>query len=169
MAAEVTGTGATHEAARRLVRRDLCELAPRMRRAVQAMLKECHARSLDAMVYEAMRTDELARMYFQLGASKARDARHTWHGYGLAVDVISLSRAWKAWEDPVWTAAVVAIAKKHGLDWGGDWETFVDKPHFQWGQCRPSPSAAGIALYQSGGLKAVWEAVGAVAPDDILP
>lgn len=24
-----------------------------------------------------------------------------------------------------------AIAKKNGLEWGGDWEGFVDRPHFQ--------------------------------------
>ena len=27
-----------------------------------------------------------------------------------------------------------AIGKKVGFSWGGDWKSFVDKPHFQWDQ-----------------------------------
>ena len=46
------------------------------------------------------------------------------------------------------------------LDWGGDWKK-PDTPHFQWGACKPSPSDQARALLASGGMVAVWKAVGA--------
>jgi hypothetical protein len=159
----------THEQARRLVRRDLCELAPAMKAAVLAMLKDCAEQGLDAYVYEARRTHELAAMYYALGSSKARDGWRTWHFYGLAVDVISRSRAWKAWDDPAWRGPVVAAGKRHGLDWGGDWVSFRDMPHFQFGRCKPSPSDEAVRLYKTGGLVAVWRAVGAMGDSDLTP
>ncbi len=152
----------TSEAARKLVKRDLSALAPKMQQAVQAALRECSKLGLDAYVYETMRSDELARMYFELGVSKAPNALRTWHHYGLAVDVISLKRAWKAWDDPEWMLGVVEAFKAQGMKWGGDWERFKDYPHFQWERCKLSPSARAVELLREGGVVAVWKAVGAV-------
>ena len=151
----------SHANARTLVQRDLCDLAPRMRESVGDALTECWAAGFDAVVYEALRSNELAAMYFQLGASKARTAFRTWHFYGLAVDVISKSRAWKAWDDPTWRDGVVRIFKAHGMDWGGDWKSFKDMPHFQWDTCKPSPSDDAIRLFNSGGIQLVQRVVGA--------
>jgi peptidoglycan L-alanyl-D-glutamate endopeptidase CwlK len=171
----------THEQARRLVRRDLCELAPAMKAAVLAMLADCVEQGIDAYVYEARRTHELAAMYYALGSSKARDGWRTWHFYSLAVDIISRSRGWSVWPerdrhtrrlvggDPTWYEPVVAAAKKHGLDWGGDWTGFHDAPHFQWHRCKPSPSDEAVRLYKTGGLVAVWRAVGALGESDLTP
>ncbi len=152
----------SHEAARKLVQRDPGGLAPKMRAQVEAALVECAELGRDAYVYEARRSDELARMYYQLKVSKAPNALRTWHHYGLAVDVISRARAWKAWDDPVWTRGVVMAFKRQGMKWGGDWTTFRDYPHFQFGACKPSPSDRAIELLRSGGVEAVWDAVGAV-------
>ncbi len=153
----------SHEAARKLVQRDPQALAPAMYGAVLLSLRKCTDLALDAYVYEARRSDELARMYYQLKVSKAPNALRTWHGYSLAVDVISISRAWKAWDDPAWTRGVVDAFKRQGMKWGGDWTTFRDYPHFYWGACKPSPSDRAIQLLQSsGGVEAVWREVGAM-------
>lgn len=151
----------SHEAARKLVQRDLDSLAPLMREAVKAAVAECKAAGFDVYVYETIRTNELAEMYHALGVSKATTAFRTWHFYGLAVDIISASRGWKAWDDPEWRDGVVAIFKKHGMDWGGDWKSFRDMPHFQWGKCRASPSDEAIRLYSEGGIELVQTVVGA--------
>ncbi len=64
----------------------------------------------------------------------------SYHNYGLAIDFALLSPEGKAlWDleydgngngQADWTE-VVAIAKRLGFEWGGDWESFKDNPHLQ--------------------------------------
>lgn len=164
-------TEVSHEAARKLVRKSLDELAPLMRLAVVSALAECEQEGAPVVVYEALRTHELAAMYYELGASMARNGFRTWHFYGLAVDVIHPSHGWAWWESPgvdamQWRDKVCRVFKKNGLDWGGDWRSFKDRPHWQWGKCKASPTDVAVRLYNDAGgelagRKAVWEAVGA--------
>jgi hypothetical protein len=157
----------THADARKLVRNNLDELAPRFRAAVRRALEDCGASGFPVKVYEALRTNELAKMYFDLGVSKAKNGFRTWHFYGLAVDIIHPVHGWDWWESQDeqavnWRTNVVRTFKMHGMDWGGDWQSFRDRPHFQWGLCKASPSQKSIDLVSSGGREAVWKAVGAL-------
>jgi peptidoglycan L-alanyl-D-glutamate endopeptidase CwlK len=151
-----------------VVSRDPQLLAPKFRVAVDAALADCAAGGLDAFVYEAYRSGETQAIYFARGRTVVPPTRpvtnassnlFSWHGYGLAVDVISRSREWDV---PLsWYEAVAECFKAHGCRWGGDW-VMKDLPHFQWGPCRPSPSDRARELIATGGLEAVWEAVGAL-------
>lgn len=69
-------------------------------------------------------------------------------------DVVPYSNGKPNWNAPnsIWSA-IGAEAEKLGLEWGGDWKRFIDRPHVQLPgltikQC--------YALYQKGGLEAVW-------------
>jgi peptidoglycan L-alanyl-D-glutamate endopeptidase CwlK len=148
---------------------DLGLLAPLFADAVRAALDECEHIELDAMVYEAYRSQELQALYYARGrtvrppekpVTNAPTNRYSWHGYGLAVDVVHRTRFWEPTEGLVWFAKVAAVFKKHGCSWGGDWKS-PDPPHFQWGPCKPSPSDAARALLDTQGIVAVWRAVGA--------
>lgn len=155
-----------YERAAHLIRRDLAECAPLFAFAVQTALLECQRVGFDVVVNEAVRTDELQRLYYTLGrtvpnsavVTYARSALYSWHGYGLAVDVRSLTKGYDV--SAAWMREVARIMKGAGLSWGGDW-TRPDLPHFQWSRCKPSPSDKARELYRAGGLKAVWRAVGA--------
>lgn len=153
------------------VHRDLDELAPRFRAAVKRAVAECHARGLDAWVYEAYRTQELQSEYYSRGRTRipplktvtnAPDNLSSWHGYGLAVDVISRSKHWNA--GTPWFREVAAVFKAHECKWGGDWRS-VDLPHFQWHKCKASPSPEARRLLATEGVQAVWRAVGAMDGD----
>lgn len=151
----------TEADARRLVRSDLNELAPCMRAVVNAALEHCQRVGVSVKVYEALRTDQLAQMYFQLHASKATNGLSTWHYYGLAVDIIHPLHGWDWWDSHTsdateWRDSVVEIFKSHGMKWGGDWTTFVDRPHFQWAECPASPPLAAKDLIRTKGRPAVW-------------
>ena len=147
--------------------RRLSLLAPRFREAVEAAIAECVGQGLEATVYETWRSAELQALYWARGrtvrpplrpVTNARDHLESWHGYGLAVDVIHARRGWGA---PVaWFAEVARVFARHGCRWGGEWRV-PDYPHFQWGRCKPSPSDRARALHAEGGLEAVWRAVGA--------
>ena len=82
----------------------------------------------------------------------------SYHNFGLAFDTVVLDSVGKAdWNTghPSW-ARSAAIGKSLGLEWGGDWKTFKDVPHFQYtggltvADCRE--------LYPSG-LQAIWDKV----------
>ena len=148
---------------------DLQYLAPAFRAAVERAIAECNAppNNLNADVYETFRSNELQQVYYQRGRSvkppetpvtNASTNLYSWHGYGLAVDVIHKTKGWGAGD--AWYRQVADVFKKHGCKWGGDW-TSPDKPHFQWGKCKPSPSAIARELIRTKGVLTVWETVGA--------
>lgn len=149
------------------VSRDLSLLAPAFRAAVEAALADCQARGLDAYVYEGYRSQALQASYYARGrtvippsapVTNAASNLFSWHGFGLAVDVISRSKGWNQPES--WFSQVADCFKAHGCRWGGDWQ-MRDLPHLQWGACKPSPSDIARELLHTQGLQAVWKAVGA--------
>lgn len=148
---------------------DLSLLAPVFRKAVEAAIEECNGphNRLDAYVFETYRSSELQAMYYMRGrtvrppekpVTNAINNLYSWHGYGLAVDVIHKTKRWSMEE--AWFRQVAEIFKRHGCKWGGDWKA-RDLPHFQWGLCRASPSDRARELMRTGGVRSVWEAVGA--------
>ncbi len=143
-------------------------LAPRFQLAVQQAIKECNdVLHLDTIVYETYRSNALQVIYYARGrtvkppmktVTAAPNNLYSWHGYGLAVDVIHRTKGWNAGES--WFGDVAQVFKRYGCKWGGDWEK-QDLPHFQWGLCRASPSDKAREILQAQGVRAVWAAVNA--------
>jgi len=61
------------------------------------------------------------------------------HNYGLAIDIVLIDAKSVSWDmkkdfdgdgKADWME-VVAVFKKYGWEWGGDWKRFPDAPHFQ--------------------------------------
>lgn len=52
------------------------------------------------------------------------------HNFGIAFDVGLFERNWYLGESPMYKA-VGALGEELGLEWGGNWRTIVDQPHFQ--------------------------------------
>lgn len=150
------------------VNNNLTLLAPKFREAVENATKDCHTRGLDAYVFEAYRSPELQAIYYARGRTVIPPTRpvtnastnlFSWHGYCLAVDVISQSAFWDKPES--WFKAVAESFKKFECNWGGDWKMH-DLPHFQWGNCKPSPSDVARQIIRTQGVEAVWKAVKAI-------
>lgn len=146
---------------------DLQLLAPRFRAAVEEALAECAANNLDAKVFEAYRSQELQSIYYARGrtvipptrpVTNARTNLQSWHGYGLAVDVVHRTRFWDAGEE--WFERVAEIFLRHECKWGGHWRQ-RDLPHFQWHRCKPSPSDIARQIIRAEGVEGVWRVVGA--------
>lgn len=140
-------------------------LAPAFRSAVLVMVST----NPDFVVAESVRTPERQAWLYGFGreyddgrgvVTQAPTNLTTWHGYGLAVDVVSKAHGWDA-PASFWDG-LGAAARRVGLAWGGDWPRFQDRPHVQFGPpMRQAPSSEAIALYHSGGVEAVWKVVGA--------
>ena len=160
-----------HGTGKRTDRLDL--LAPLFRQSVELAVRECRDVGLLVKVFETYRSNALQAIYFARGrtvipppepVTNAITNLNSWHGYGLAVDVVHETEFWSPPEGNGWFTRVADVFKKHGCKWGGDWKQ-KDLPHFQWGLCKPSPSDAAQLLLRTRGIQAVWEAVGAAAPD----
>lgn len=145
------------------VDRSMGSLAPQFRDAVERVLAELG----DAKIAEAKRTFERQSYLYGFGrdyddgrgvVTNASSNLTSWHGYGLAVDIVHATRGWDVPDS--WWRLLGDVAKAHGCDWGGDWH-HPDRPHIQWGRCKDSPSDEARRLYADGGVQAVWDAVGA--------
>lgn len=63
---------------------------------------------------------------------KVTNARggYSWHNYGLAADYAFVVGGQLTWAGP-WKQ-FGKIARQCGLEWGGDFKSFLDRPHVQW-------------------------------------
>ena len=57
-------------------------------------------------------------------------AGKSYHNYGLAIDVVEIKNGKALWRNPNWSK-IAKLGKSIGFEWGGDWRSIVDKPHFQ--------------------------------------
>lgn len=88
---------------------------------------------IDFIVTEGLRTPERQKQLVASGASKTLRSRHlTGHAVDLAAKIGDEIR----WDWPLYfklAAAMKEAAKTEGvqIEWGGDWVSFKDGPHFQ--------------------------------------
>jgi peptidoglycan L-alanyl-D-glutamate endopeptidase CwlK len=140
--------------------RHLGFLAPAMRIKVQHVVERMEAQGFDPLVFETLRLPQVQAEYARRGTSKQRDVLRSMHGHGLAVDIVSLTTYWSA-PKAFWDALGEA-ARAEGLAWGGDWKSFKDLPHIQWGKYPGVVPNALVEAFNRGGLYASWEEAGAL-------
>lgn len=144
----------------------LSNLAPTMRARVEDYLQETktiktvNGEKFDPIVFETARVDELQRIYYEQGTTKAPTAIYGWHFYWLAIDVISASKEWAVSE--AWWKLNADLMRRHGIDPGYDWKE-KDRPHGQFGTLHKSPSDVARTLYFG---TAYWQGMKTFAPDD---
>lgn len=129
--------------------RRIDQLHPKLRVNTQTMYDEiCAAltgRAVCRFAY-TLRTDKEQDDLFAIGRTKpgkrVTNARggQSYHNYGLAFDIVLIingkTASWDTLRDfdgdrvSDWME-VVRIAKSYGWEWGGDFKTFKDQPHFQ--------------------------------------
>lgn len=88
---------------------------------------------IDFTVLEGLRTKERQRQLVASGASKTMNSRHL---TGHAVDIAPMSGGTVSWDWPLYhklAPVVKDAAEELGVDieWGGDWTSFKDGPHWQ--------------------------------------
>jgi hypothetical protein len=149
------------------VERSLDVLAPLFRAAVERVLTRLQG-GLPELPFETLRTAARQEYLYGFGrdyddgrgvVTNAADFDTSWHGYGLAIDIVEKSaNPWGA-PDSFWND-LGAAAEAEGLVWGGRWK-HPDRPHLQWGKCPVSPRFTDRALLQTDGREAVQRLWGA--------
>lgn len=114
----------------------LATVHPDLRRVLtQAILTS----DLDFTILEGVRTPKRQRQLFNQGATRTMKSRHLPHysdGLARAVDVAPMVALQVRWDWPLYhqLAEVIkqaAALERVPIEWGGDWRTFKDGPHWQ--------------------------------------
>ena len=117
-----------------LSKRSLDRLAGVHADLVKVVKRAIEISEIDFCVTEGLRTRERQEQLVKAGASKTTRSRHL---TGHAVDLAAMIDGEIRWDWPLYdklakamkTAAAEELNVK--IEWGGDWKTFKDGPHFQ--------------------------------------
>ena len=116
--------------------RDLADLRADVRANVETLLELCRDQGLDMLITQTLRDDEYQAYLYEQGRTRpgaiiTNAKRTSFHGAGLAVDFARNVKGHE-YDDLSFFINVATIAKGIGFSWGGDWRSFVDRPHLQW-------------------------------------
>lgn len=101
---------------------------------VRVVRRAAEVSGVPFMVVEGLRTIERQKRLFESGASKTMKSRHL---TGHAVDLAPIIDGEVRWDWPLYRAHIAPAMKSAAvelgvpIEWGGDWRTFKDGPHFQ--------------------------------------
>ena len=100
---------------------------------VRVVKKAADLSSLDFTVLEGLRTKERQKQLMDLGATKTMNSRHL---TGHAVDLAPMVGGTVRWDWPLYHQLAVIVkeaakAENVPIQWGGDWRTFKDGPHWE--------------------------------------
>lgn len=154
--------------AARLNEQRLGGLLPVLAVRARCMVELCAHEGIAILITQGLRTWEEQDALYAKGRTLAPLGKQhivtnakggqSFHNFGLAFDVVVLDSVGKAdWDitHPSWKRSA-EIGKSLSLEWGGDWKSFKDMPHFQYvgdlttARCRE--------LYSSG-LQAIWDEI----------
>ena len=138
----------------------LQQLHPALAAAVRKMAVDLAGQGIAIEVVQGLRTFAEQDALFAQGRTRpgaivtqAKGGESN-HNYGLAADVCPFVNDKPDWNAamPVW-AAIGAAAATHGLDWGGAWKKFLDKPHVE---LKSMTLKECQTCFKSGGIEEVW-------------
>ncbi len=141
-------------------------LHPTLQSKIHTLIANAHKRGLNIQVFEGLRSIERQNALY----SQGRDAQgnvvdkskivtnvkggSSYHNYGVAVDVVFHGN--QPWGEQHDWEGLGKSGEEAGLEWGGRWTSFVDRPHFQ----IPGLTIAQMkAWHAAGGLENVWKNV----------
>ena len=138
-------------------------LEPPFQRKVRRFLARARKEDIELRVISAYRDCAEQNKLYQQGritpgriVTNAPCGRSA-HNYRRAVDVLEFRDGKPLWENPNWTR-IGELGESVGMEWGGRWKSFPDRPHFQ-----DLNGHSITSLYrqfkQTGSLEAVQEAM----------
>lgn len=111
---------------------------PDLVRVVKRCVTDWKDAKMDFGITCGVRTLEEQRVLVKNGKSTTLRSRHipAANGFSHAVDVVALIGGSANWDLPNYAKIAKAMkaaakAEKVPIEWGGDWSSFIDGPHFQ--------------------------------------
>lgn len=118
--------------------RDISLLRDDVEANCRKWIELCKAEGLNVLVTSTVRDLEYQAQLYEQGRTRpgsivtnSKKPTFHWDKAGLAFDFCKNVKGHE-YDDDAFFRKAAAIAKKMGFSWGGDWRSFVDKPHIQW-------------------------------------
>ena len=124
--------------------RDITLCHPRLQKLAAEMIQKCADQGLKIKIGETFRTVAEQDAFYAQGRTKpgnkvtnARGSSYSsFHQWGTAFDIYRADGRGAYYDADGFFSHVGAIGVSLGLEWGGNWKSIPDKPHFQlpdWG------------------------------------
>ena len=124
--------------------RDITLCHPRLQKLAAQLLEECAQQGLQIRIGETLRTvEEQDALYAQgrtepgaIVTNSPGKSYSSFHQWGTAFDFFRNDGKGAYYDNDGFFTKVGKIGIRLGLEWGGNWKSIVDKPHFQlpdWG------------------------------------
>ena len=102
-------------------------------RLVNVVKRAIEISEVDFIVTEGLRTKERQAELLKAGATRTMNSKHI---VGKAVDLAAVVDGKVRWDWPLYSKLATAMKRAAEIlnvkiEWGGDWVTFKDGPHFQ--------------------------------------
>lgn len=117
--------------------RDPLDLLPHVADKAHAFIDACDAAGIDVLLTSTYRDDESQAAIFAKGrtapgprVTNAGPGR-SFHNHRVAFDFVPIVDGKAVWNDDHLWAQCGMIGESLGLEWGGGWQSFPDKPHMQ--------------------------------------
>ena len=110
-------------------------LDPEFAAKLQLFEKKLASKGIKVLLTSGFRSIQEQDGLYSIGRTrpgkKVTNARggYSWHNYGLAADYAFIIKGKVTWDGP-WDM-FGQIARECGLEWGGSWMKFKDRPHVQ--------------------------------------
>ena len=123
--------------------RDVSALHWAMKMLADEYVRRCNAQGLNVKITDCVRSKAEQDECLRKGTTQVGYG-YSFHNWGLAFDICKNDKTcaypdYRTKEGKKWWNACGTIGKALGLFWGGDWESFPDRPHFQlnaYGTCK---------------------------------
>lgn len=141
---------------RGVIAESMSHLYPPFEAEIDSLLIAAHEQGMDVGLFQGFRSwEEQDRLYAKRPKVTNAKGGESWHNFGLAADIVFRVNGKWSWDEKHPWDKLGALGKELGLEWGGDFKSFKDRPHFEWPDKMSLKAAR--ALYKKGGLPEVWE------------
>jgi peptidoglycan L-alanyl-D-glutamate endopeptidase CwlK len=126
--------------------RGIEHLHPELQKIAREFVKKCKEQGLNVKITDTLRTKEEQDAAYAQGRTTSGsiitnvrypESAHCW---GVAFDICRNEKGRQYDDSDGFFGKCGAIGRQLGLTWGGDWQRFEDKPHFEWKKFMPNSS-----------------------------
>lgn len=114
--------------------RKISDLHPYVAGLCIKLIELCKKEGINIIVTSTLRDSEYQKYLFKNVPGSTNTPLVGPHGFGLAFDVVPVVNGKAIWNNNTWWKKIGSIGKSLSLEWGGDWKSIIDKPHFQYTQ-----------------------------------
>lgn len=141
----------------------LKQLHPKLSAKVKEIIEAMALQGIEMRVVQGLRTYEEQNILYAQGRTrkgpKVTNAKggQSYHNFALAADLCPFKDGKPQWENANAFGRLGAVCRSVGLEWGGNWPRFPDRPHVQ---LQSVPTLAICRqLYAQGGVAKVIASV----------